>query len=636
MKKIISLVLCLLMLVPCFVLMISAEDETEEAFNFAPLGSAYATSKWNNDSDPKYINNGDIADSYRYWRPDGHGRDAYMDDREQICGLKFQGGQYYEVQEVIIYNYMQDESNDIKYVVEALVLGEWVKIGEARNVSPNNVSTGEEPAGVGKGFVGALTIDVDDTVTKQIRIKVSEYGRWATSQIKGYDEDGNPIYENAYDNPETEEWDPQPSWHNWHLVPIIHELETYGVKAPAPAWDVPEGAILSTNACLSGFADATSTNTIGNIYPALANDDTKFGSLNTPKPYWQAAVRETGGGQSVWVEFDHEYDIVNVSVNFGGSVDGVNLVYDIDILVNGVWTNVVKDATATATGALEEDIVKTFDQPIRAEGMKVSFSSATNANGKNAQAVLTEMGAQISPDNMYNGTKLDKCVFLKDFITTSKKQSAASGNLAMFGTAYASSVMTYANMSAVEYLNDGGTHYDLNYSWFAQTFEKGTYCGITLQKAFNVDKVVLYFNDPITGNVNGECVMKFDIQVKVGGQFQTVKSGVTSYDKKNQEYKVSIQLDRAYNTDDVRVVYTANGLVFPYMKEFEIYSSEQSYRAYYGYPSGDRVYGGKAGNLIEDLAAKSVVKRSRYLDMISPIQYFDVLARYDIKADLWI
>lgn len=638
MKKIISLILCVLMLVPCFMLLVGAEGEEEQKpFNFALLGSAYATSKWNNDSDPKYINNGDQADSYRYWRPNGHGRDAYMDDSEQICGIRFQGGQYYEVQEVHIYNYMQDKSNDIKYVIEALVLGEWVVIGESRNVVPENVSTGIRPSGENGALVGCLTIDVVDTITKHIRVKVSEYGRWATSQIKGYDADGNPIYENAYDNPDTPDFDPQTSWHNWHLVPIIHELEFWGVEAPAPAWDVPEGAILSTNACLSGFADATSVNTIGNLYPALANDDVKFPTLSVSKPYWQANLREAGGGQSIWCSFDHAYDIVNVGVNFGGSMDGVTLTYDIQIqLEDGTWVTVVKDKTSVSSGAQTENTVYELDGTKRAIGVKVIFNEVKGSNGKDTQAMLTEMSALISPTNQWEGKTLDKCIFLKDYITADKKQSAATGNLAMFGTAYASSVMTYANMSSIDYINDGGVHDALSGSWFAQTFEKGTYCGVILQKNYKVDKVILYFNDPITGSNKGDCVMQFDIQAKIGDNFQTIKSGITSYDQKTGEYKVSIQFDKAVDTNDIRIVYTSNGLVFPYIKELEVYSSAESYRAYYGYPTGSRVYGGKTPNLMEDLAHKSVVIRSRYLDLISPIQYFEVLDKYNVTTNLWI
>ena len=196
MKKIVSLILCLLMIVPLFAFSVYAAEnanasdgKSDEAYNFATVGSAYATSKWNNDSDPKYINNGDRSDSYRYWRPQGHGRNIYLDDTAQYCGLKFQDGNYYKIQEVVIYSYMENPDNDYLFTIEALVLGEWVEIGSSRNISENNVFY----QNVNENKVGALTIDVVDTVTKHIRLKVSEYGRWSPSCIVGYDEDRKSV-----------------------------------------------------------------------------------------------------------------------------------------------------------------------------------------------------------------------------------------------------------------------------------------------------------------------------------------------------------------------------------------------------------------------------------------------------------
>ncbi len=652
MKKIISLILCVLMIVPLFSFAAfsagAGDGKDEKAFNFALRGSAYATSKWNNDSDPKYINNGDQSDSYRYWRPNGHGRDIYIDDKEQLCGLKFQDGKYYKVQEVVIYNYMEEESNNIKYTIEALVLGEWKVIGEAHNLDPENVFTGMIEGDNGR--VGALTIDVEDTVTKHIRLKVSEWGRWSTYYM---DENGN--IDNDYDNPDTEDYDPRPIWNHWWKVPVIHELETWGIEAPAdeiPAWDVPEGAILSTNACLSGFAHATSTNSLSNIYPALVNDDVKTPDLITTRPYWQSNVRQNGTEHQIWCNFDQPYDITNVSLNFGGSVDGTTLTYNVDILVGNQWVSIATNKTATSSVAAQEDIVYNFadlggTQSIyRASAVKVTFTSALNASGRDTQALLTEMGAEISATNKdANGNLYPKCIFLKDYITADKKQAASSANLAVFGTAYASSVMTYANISSIDYINDGGRHYDLNYSWFAETFEKGSYCGVVLQQSFMVDKVVLYFNDPVTGSVSGDCVMEFDIKVKVGSTYQTVKSGITSYDAKKKEYVVSIAFDAPINTNDVRIEYTANGLVFPYIKEFEIYSSTvtdadngasyESYDSYTGYPIGQRDLCGKLVNSAEDLAKKSTVVRSKYLDKISPIEYFDITSRNGIDVQSW-
>ena len=139
--------------------------------------------------------------------------------------------------------------------------------------------------------------------------------------------------------------------------------------------------------------------------------------------------------------------------------------------------------------------------------------------------------------------------------------------------------------------------------------------------------------------------MQFDIQAKVGTTYQTIKSGITSYDAKKKEYVVSILFDTPINTNDIRIVYTANGLVFPYIKELEIYSSTvadkdngaayESYDSYTGYPMGQRDLCGKLANAPEDLSAKSTVLRSKYLDQISPIEYFDVTKRNGIDVQSW-
>ena len=254
----------------------------------------------------------------------------------------------------------------------------------------------------------------------------------------------------------------------------------------------------------------------------------------------------------------------------------------------------------------------------------------------------------------------NKCVYLRDYMTANRKQSTAVGNLAVFGSAYASSVLSYANIASVEFINDGGIAKNEDKSWFAQTFVKGSYCGVILKEAYNVDKVVLYFNDPITGETSGDCVMEVDIQAKnANGEFVTVKSGVTSYDQTKREYIVSVQLDAPVLTDDIRIVYQSNGMVFPYIKELEVYSSEFYYGAYRGYQIGQRTNGGKNVNVLADFANKTPIPRSKYLDKISPIQYFDiptstsmlrttqldklapiqyfnVMNNYDIKVLAWI
>ncbi len=636
MKRLISLILCVLMVVPFFAFSVFAEGDEElntKRHNFAVYGSTYATSKWNADSDPKFINNETLYHSYQYWRPSGYGRDLAFNEQEQLCGLKYQNGKYYEVQEVVIYNCKYDPepfedhglmlTNNIRYTVEALVLGEWVVIGEARNNDACNeylmkdvknedgVVIGQERVRASENghYIGVMTIDVEDTVTKHIRIRTTDWGRYADGTTEDRDAVWNPD-KNLYDYPA--------SYHNWWNVPIIHEVQTWGIEAPAPAWDVPEGAELSTNACLSGFADATDSDQIYGFYPARVNDNMLAATISGAESYWRAQKK---GSQTVTCQFDQAYDISSVALNFGNSIDGTTLKYTIQLQKkDGTWVDVVVDGTATTSAVAADNVSKTLTNKIRAVAMKVIFTEVT---GNKEQALLTEMYAFISPDNVSdNGVAMDKCVFLKDYITENKKQSAAVGNLAWFGTAYASSTMTYANISSVEYINDGKIATNEDFAWFAKTFEQGTYCGVVLPQKSKVDKVVLYFNDKVTGDVKGDCVMSVDIQVKgPDGKFKTVKSGVTSYDQTNKEYIVAASFE-AVETDDVRVVYQSNGTVFPYIKELEVYSSEFVYGAYQGYDYGQRTWGGKDVLADNDFAYRTIARRSRYLDLISPVQQF--------------
>ena len=62
MKKIISLIICVLMIVPCFAFAAFAEGEGVDR-NIADIGSTYATSQWNNDSNARWMIDG-IKDSW--------------------------------------------------------------------------------------------------------------------------------------------------------------------------------------------------------------------------------------------------------------------------------------------------------------------------------------------------------------------------------------------------------------------------------------------------------------------------------------------------------------------------------------------------------------------------------------------
>ena len=116
------------------------------------------------------------------------------------------------------------------------------------------------------------------------------------------------------------------------------------------------------------------------------------------------------------------------------------------------------------------------------------------------------------------------------------------------------------------------------------------------------------------------CQHEFLEKLSFEGEYVTIASA-TSYDPTLKSPIISIELDGAVTTDDVRIVFQSNGTVFPYIKELEVYSTEFVYGSYQGYPT-DRMWGGKDVLADNDFAYRTVAKRSKYLDLISPVQQF--------------
>ena len=598
------------MLLPCFTSFVFADDA--ERTNIAPNGLTYQSSNWNGDSSAKYLNNGVLGHSYQMWRPSSPERPngAGLDSSMQYCGMRF--NKYYKADEMIIYmdQYSKGENN-IKITIKALMLGEWFVIGEGYH---DDAEATDIKGSGGNTPVCKLTIKLNHPVatevinTKNIKIECSEYGAHSTN--------------------------PAATEHDWWKVPILHEAIIYGTEGFTPPWDVPEGAVLTTNAALSGLMGATSSSDAYN--PGLGGDDKK----NT---YWKASNR--GAGESIWATFDGGYKISNVSLNFGGCAGadaGLDLKFDVKLLMNelhpsadinsGDWKTIVENATAkTVNEAVDDPWTHNLPDEPKAYGVMVTFTSVTNASGKDARAVLTEMGALIATNGAPNGES--RCVFLSDFLTQSRKDSSASGNLACYGSAYASSVFYYSSIADVSYINDGMVAKS-DPAWYAAEYTRGIYCGVTLKEKHDVHKVVLYFADPITGSVNGDCVMSFDVQVKVGDEFKTI-ARATSFDETTKTYTVSVEFAQPVNTDDVRIVFLSNGTVFPYIKEMEIFEKEFVYSSYSGYVlDSSRTLGGPLATTA--FADKTSVRRARYLDLISPIQYFNVATKYGINVLAWL
>ncbi|MBE6673993.1 MAG: discoidin domain-containing protein [Ruminococcaceae bacterium] len=639
-KRILPVVMCVLMVVPAFAFNVLAANlsatgipgdksiiGTERA-NWAPNGQGYHTSVWNGDRHSKYLNNGTYNHSYQWWEPSDPKRPngAGVDPTKQYFGFSFDDG-YYLLDEIIIYahkrshgvdpvldangNVVKDENgnikyqrteskgfNNVKYTVEALILGEWVQVG-----------VGYQDDGVDyEGSVQKISITLthpkaaegEDINTNNIRVWCSEYGSYA----KRYGDFANM----------------QPTEHDWWLTPCVQEVELMGVTGYRPAFDVPLNAYLVTNAALSGMIGADSS--LSMRYPGLAGDD-DLGSN------WRA---KSTGAQNIWAEFDKAYAIDNVGLNVGGCAAdeaGITLTYNIKLLTSGTlqdgtWQTVVTDGTATTQSTVADYVIHDLDEPITALAMMVEITSVKTAAGKNSRAVVTELWAEIADGG--------KCIFLADYMTSAKKASTATGNLACYGAAYASSNFSYAGISKINNIIDGNCGY-ADKAWIAETYIIDTYVGVTLKEAHDVTKVALYFND-VLGGENGKHVFKFDLQAKVGDKFVTIKEGATSYDAEKKSYIVSILFSEAVHTDDLRIVFKSDALTFPYLKEFEVFEGDFVYSSYIGYelPSSREEGGPDVTNVYGE---RTMAQRGKYFSKLSPIEYFSIALEHDVQID-WL
>ena len=520
MKKALSLILCICMLVPLFTFFAYAETGNEAPIdtsthrNIALEAIPSVFSHYNLDSKTAYLNDGIIKgqiNSYMQWRPQTVPRDPSVAGTDPWIKYKFK--EYMEVSSItVIVDHGYSTEDTVKF--EALIQGEWVTIGTSRYSTSSGYPEFENEAGA-----RAVTINIPQGVTtKQVRVSFSGYIAW----------------------------DP----------PMVCECIVMGTEGVAPEFDVPEGAYLTTNVVLSGYGEASTSKL--NYYPALANDDNSI-------TYW--ASSSTADGQWYKVDFDKAYSVGEIGINLSAirfvedEDDAVTEAYTysvkVELLVNGTWTTVYTGDITTSEGA-DAVYKKTLDTPLTASAIKITYVE-TNDN----LAALSELSAITSDGS--------KCIYVGDIISLQQKLSTAAGNLACFGTPYASSVFTFSNISDVSYINDGFVDND-SYFWVPETPACPAYCGIVLNKKMSVDMVVLYFNDDFGKFEDGDWhVSSFDIQYKNDkGEYVTVASG-TSVDEKTGKAVVSIKFNPV-ETDDIRVLFKTNGGTFPYLKELEIYS----------------------------------------------------------------
>ena len=632
-RRILPLALCLLMLVPTFALIASAANVSAtstpgdksvvgtERANWAPNGQGYHTSVWNNDRHSKYLNNGTYNHSYQWWEPTAPERPngAGVDPTQQYFGFSFDDG-YYLLDEIVIYAEKFDKGhNNIKYTVEALILGEWVVVGvgyQDDGVIADNVSDGSVVK-LSIPLTHPNAAEGDDVNTNNIRVWCQEYGYYAKRPYETNKCNVAACKEAGYHI--SGKCGKAPSTHDWWLTPKVQEVELMGYTGYRPLFDVPMNAYLVTNAALSGMIGADSS--MDQRYPGLAGD-------NDVSTGWKALTR---GAQNIWAEFNQAYDISKVGINVSGMANadtGLNLTYNIKLLTSGtledgVWETVVSNAKAVTTSTVDGFISYELDEPITALAMIVEFTSVTTASGSSSRAVMTELQAEIA-----NG---GKCIFLADYITAAKKQSTATGNLACYGSAYASSNFGYAGISKVSYIIDGNVNY-ADPSWIALDFCINSYAGVTLRETHNVTKVALYFNDVLAGE-NGAHTFTIDVQALIDGEFVTIKQ-VTTYDAGKKSNIVSVVFDQAVTTDDIRIVFRTDAQTFPYLKEIEIFEDGFVYSSYDGYQlDTSRKKGGPVAT--DSYGYRTVAIRGKYLDMLSPIEYFNVSLNHGADID-WL
>lgn len=595
MKKFLSILLCLLMLVPCFAFAsFAAEEEDEEVSNIALDAGIKASSYWNASTLPKSATNGntksDIGGGHNnYWRPSYPGRDTWNGgvSGEASFQLTFKGKNrgYKLIESVDIWVKFNAEgcaSCNPNYNVQALINGVWTTVAEGCEKDAKPVE--------GKETAGIIHLDLPETVmvdgvecqvnAKTLRFMIDDFGGTGCGA-------------------------------GWHC-PIVYEFEVWGKTGFIPEIDLHDGALLSTNAALSGHRSASSS--MNNQYPYLGAD-------NSEASFW--ASKSTTDNEWFQVLFDKAYDLESLELNFGsviiesGSNEKYTYTISTAVLVDGVWKDLGEQDVTTSTGTANNVTVDLGTNNIEVCGVKVTFVSMGGA-----QAAISEVIATIADGK--------KCEFLAEYLTTYRKQSAANGNIAIYGEPYAYSVMDHIGISDISYINDGGIA-TADFAWYAKGFEMGQYCGVTLEEKSKVNKVVLYFNDGIIGQYNARdyFVFGFDVQAEIDGEFVTVAKG-TNYNATKDEYIVSIEFDEVEATD-IRIAFTDIDIGFTYIKELEVYGSTR-YEDFSTY-----AHGRKNVAKTTSFGPAFVIGRANFSIVANPLR--SMMSSYsiaDIRASLWI
>lgn len=624
--KLLSVLVLVAMLMPAMVLNVAA-DETLP--NVAPLGEAYASSIKHPDWTPAKSINDDV-DDWHGWEPLYPTVPAGAAGLSgEYCGVKFES--FYEISGAFL-QLRSAASQNITYTIQALVMGEW----QDMYVLHDNDYEGRAQLDDRATITLECTFDAPVN-TNNIRVLCSDYA-------KGFGGGDELIFPYVYELKLFGKPGLTPSV----IVPEGYSISSNvalagTVTASSASNDHWPAVVIDNDATdKTWMAAENDENAFIGVVLSEAFEATAvtldFGSGAAAVPYTVRVLFENGVWEDVYtgtacdgrteVAFTEPLCITEVSVVFdgvGGQMKEILVTSDYNAAAGGVIT-----ATSEAEGfeasklntadGLWKAAADSSDTTLTVELPKVALPNAVTLNfGADAapvaytlavvreNGVVTEIGtgtASAEAATFDTSTLARTGAFISKVLVRfegtgaqlaslsvssnnfaffrteekpdSYKQSCAKGNLAILGTAYAESV--FPDYASIDFLNDG-LFSGQDKSWFAHGYSVPTYCGIKLDKVYTVNKVDLVF---LAYMPAGTHVMSFDVQALVDGKYVTVASG-QSYNK-DGAYRPVFTFDPV-ETDDIRIVFTSNGGVFPNLREIEIYSETDKPIPYMGYPT---------------------------------------------------
>ena len=542
MKKILSVFLAMLLLISGLTMLVSAEGEQSEITNIAPKGLAYCTSmKHSIWTPPNSINDG-VPNDWHGWEPEypkiEPGQDTSAGFSGEYCGIKFLNREYYEISEIHMHLGLHAQyKQNVTYKIQALVEGEWQDVVTFTDseCTLSDYSSYEEFLENDKtNYHSRATYNYTlpaPITTNNVRITVSNFAK----NFPG----GDVL-----------------------IFPYIYEVELMGKLGITPEIDLPEGAEVSTNAAYNAISQATSSKYLS--YPFLAID----GKEDTA---WVPGSLEAG--QTLSLELEKAYSIEKLVLNFGKVRLGatpVNHKFVIEAFIDGQWQKLFDgNSYNEASGSYITEYP--LSAPIITNQIRIVFEQLASA------PEVYELEAHITGEKTYyNPTKY----------SAPQKNSAAKGNLAILGTAYAS--LNKAPYSEPSFINDGRVS-EGSKVWFPGVLDIPVSCGIKLNKTYTVNKVVVYCQDPTE---IGADITSYNVVATVNGVSTIIASGA-SYDATKIIDGVKSKYVSVYDfpsgivTDDIKIEFTRGNSTIPNVLELEIYSDTAKPTDFDGYYTTD-------------------------------------------------